>query len=617
MSKENGFCPNCLNETGDTDVCPYCGFDLRTKQDDNYLPFGTLLAGRYMIGLAKQHSGDGVTYKARDMTTGKPVDIREFFPDGMAVRENGNVSCFPENRKSFNKLKQDFLNLWNNLKNLKSLDNIVTVSDVFEAKQTSYAVVIPEGVMTFEEYISSKENNKLSFSEAESMLSPLIGTIETLHNAGIIHAGISADNLIVCSGNRLKLSGFEITSARRDDDYKFNKDIIKNYSASEQYIKTDELGKYTDVYSFASVLYRCVTGIKPEDSEDRLINDTLSIPAYAAEELPEYAIAALIGALQLNPEDRTQDFYDLKKDLDENVFNLKKQTAVVKSEESGNGLDMTILKDPLSEMDDGDFEHDKSEKREKKEQQKQTEPVILDDNKTSVPIVTKDNAAAKEKANSTASIILLAVCIVVVMLIFFSLLALTGIISFNVLSSDTQNAQVFEMPDFNGVDKSDAKINDCAQKYELHITLQPENSDEPANTIIRQNIAAGTKVAKGSNLILYYSKGESTVQIPDELVGIPFTETVYYLGKLNLTYNIVEQDNPGTEKAGSVASLSPAPGSIVKEGTEITVNVWGDVKSSDNSGSSDSGSHSESTDSNSILGSIFGELQNDLASIIG
>ena len=84
----------------------------------------------------------------------------------------------------------------------------------------------------------------------------------------------------------------------------------------EQYAAPDaKQGPWTDIYSFAAVLYRALIGSTPIDAPSRVENDTLMIPAKFAEQLPAYVINSLINALQISPEDRTRTVEELRAEL--------------------------------------------------------------------------------------------------------------------------------------------------------------------------------------------------------------------------------------------------------------------------------------------------------------
>jgi len=403
----------------------------------------------------------------------------------------------------------------------------------------------------------------------------------------LVHGAISPDTLFLCGNGHFKLWDFGISEIRQTEG-KLGADIRPGYAAIEQYGRSSVLSEATDVYSFVAVLYKCVTGCMPIDAEIRMVEDSLEIPAVYARELPDYVLAAFIGALQVLPEDRTGSIALLKNSFTKEAFEKHKKDAAV--------LTGVSLIDPIS-----DFDSDEPV------QTKTSAPVIVNPT-PEVPVLSKENSAAK--TTSTASTIFLSLSIVLVMVIFFVCLLLTGIVSFNVGGF---SGSVVEMPNFENYRKDDAYIVQVAKKYGLHITLQPASSSEIAKDVIfDQDIAPGTKIAKGSDVTLTYSKGASTVTLPN-FTGIPVTETVYYLGKLNLSYNIVEKANTGGQTPGHVASMSPAAGSIVYEGTEITIEIWGDPAGNQDITGPNTGS--QITSSDSIIDSIIGSLSDSVSGL--
>ena len=57
-----------------------------------YLPPGTVLAGKYMIGQLLAHGGFGATYLGFDMTLEVRVAIKEYLPKGMASRNTDRIT---------------------------------------------------------------------------------------------------------------------------------------------------------------------------------------------------------------------------------------------------------------------------------------------------------------------------------------------------------------------------------------------------------------------------------------------------------------------------------------------------------------------------------------------
>ena len=601
MGFYNNLCPGCMNEIGDAENCPYCGFDTKSEQISPFLAYGTVLAGKYVIGDILEKNSEGVTYLGLDSITNKCVRIREFLPEGYVAREKDatKVSVSENNYEDYKLFRKDFLDMWHKIMKLRTMDSIITVLDVFEANDTAYAIAEADGSITLSEYLTENENI-LDWDTITNKLFPVLDSLEALHESGVIHGAISPDTLFLCENGHFKLWGFGIKETRQTEG-KITADIRPGFAAIEQYGKDAEINDATDVYGFISVLYKCVTGTAPIDATVRKIADTLTIPADYARNLTDFVLAAFIGGLQVEPKDRTGNIKLLKISFTKEAFEKHKakaatiQTAPAKTENPS-----VSLIDPISDI---------NQKAKIVTVTSKASPVILTEKKP-IPVIRQIQEEPENTTKtSSSSMIIMSISIVLVMLIFFGCLAITGVISFNGGSSTS----VVEMPNFENYRKDDAYITKIAEKYGLHITLQPASSSEIAKDVIfEQNIAAGTKIARGSEITLTYSKGATTVTLPN-FTGVTFTETVYYLGKLNLSYNIVEKENNGNQKAGYVAAMSPGAGSVVFEGTEITIEIWGEPKNGQTITGPNTGS--EITNSTSILDSIFGSLGDSVSGL--
>lgn len=587
MGFYNNLCPGCMNEIGDEKNCPYCGFDTKSEQVSPFLAYGTVLAGKYVIGDILEQNSEGVTYLGLDTITNNCVRIREFLPENLCTRDAGSLipAVAQENTADFKEMRALFLDMWHKIMKLKTIESMITVLDVFEANDTAYAVAEADGSQTLSEFLY-ENGGTLEWNIIKEKLFPVLDAVEALHRQGLVHGAISPDTLFLCGNGQFKLWGFGISEIRQTEG-KISADIRPGYAAIEQYGRDSALTDATDVYGFIAVLYKCVTGCMPIDAEIRMVEDSLEIPAVYARELPDYVLAAFIGALQIRPEDRTGSVAMLKNSFTKEAFEKHKKDAAMIA-------GMSLI-DPISDFE---AEHEPV-------QQKSTAPVIVNPT-PEIPVLSKEKKASK--LSTAKPTIFLSLSIVLVMIIFFACLFLTGIVSFN---GGGFASGVVEMPNFENYRKDDAYIAQVAEKYGLHITLQPASSAEIAKDIIfAQDIAAGTKIAKGSDVTLTYSKGASTVTLPN-FTGVPITETVYYLGKLNLSYNIVEKANTGSQTPGHVATMSPAAGSIVYEGTEITIEIWGDP-TGDITGPN---TGSQITSSDSIIDSIIGSLGDSVSGL--
>ncbi|MBR2876246.1 MAG: protein kinase, partial [Clostridia bacterium] len=315
MEKEK-LCLRCMRKIGDSNVCPYCKDESSTVQKAPFLPLKTVVGGKYLIGKMISSNGDGATYYGFDLEQKKAVTVRECFPQGEVSRGDDNYCLVNVGRAAaFIDAKAKFTKLWNTLKTIEGCSAIVPVFDVFEDLGTAYAIseYLGEGE-TLRDYLLKNEQGYILWEEARVLLMPVLSAIGALHEAGIIHGAISPNSLIVDKDGKIKITGYSIDDVRFKGG-KLPSELFEGYASIEQYAEDGDLGPWTDVYGFATVLYRVLVGSTPMSSVSRATNDKLMIPGKFAEIIPAYVINALVNALQILPEDRTVNVEKLRDDL--------------------------------------------------------------------------------------------------------------------------------------------------------------------------------------------------------------------------------------------------------------------------------------------------------------
>ena len=139
---ESKLCTNCfagLPTGGGT--CPVCGWDNNQPQPPEALSFHTVVASRYQVGRVKESNGEGITYTALDLTTKKLVELREYFPRSLAVRnEDGSVAPASGQEADFDRYLDEFIALAKNVSRLREVTVVHSVLDLFEENYTAYAV---------------------------------------------------------------------------------------------------------------------------------------------------------------------------------------------------------------------------------------------------------------------------------------------------------------------------------------------------------------------------------------------------------------------------------------------------------------------------------------------
>lgn len=301
-------CCSCMKEySGEYEVCPYCGY-IRGSQGEGmyYLPQGILLSKRYEIGVQINAGGFGIIYKAWDRVFNKLVAVKEYYPGGIAARTPGTkeVMVYSEKRvEEFKKGKERFLNEARTVAKFNTHPNIANVYDFFEANNTAYMIMdYMEGV-SYKEYINS-HNGVVDVKTAVNVTLAVLDALREVHKSKIIHRDINPSNIFICSNGVVKLIDF---GAARIEETDMTTILTPHYAAPEQYQTKSIQGPFTDVYALGATLYYAVTGTKPEESIDRVLEDHLQEPSQLNPEIPKYLNNAIMRAMAVREEIRFQN----------------------------------------------------------------------------------------------------------------------------------------------------------------------------------------------------------------------------------------------------------------------------------------------------------------------
>lgn len=308
-------CLNCLKEYQDEqgDICPFCGYVRDSKPLESYHLYpGMELSGRYTIGTVIGFGGFGTIYKAWDQTFDQIVAIKEYYPTTFIRRIPGEkqVNIYDKkNAVQFEKGKEEFLEEARMLAKFNSHPNIVHVYDFFEENGTAYFVMEFLDGYNLKAFLllNKKSGNKISVDNALQITLCVLGALKSVHESGIIHRDIKPANIFVCKDGTIKL--IDLGAARfSDSEAEKTRTIIitPGYAPVEQYQMKSRQGPYTDIYAIAAVLYEILTGIKPDESINRKVKDTLVEPIACNDEVPEGINNAVMRAMAVQPEIRFQ-----------------------------------------------------------------------------------------------------------------------------------------------------------------------------------------------------------------------------------------------------------------------------------------------------------------------
>ena len=344
MNLIESLCMGCMTVTNAADVCPQCGYRNHTRAESSVqLSPRTPLKERYVLGRVLGQGGFGITYLAYDLESKRKVAIKEYFPLEIATRAK-DMSVTPLSSKNRHDLKYGlgkFVEEAEALARFKDHPGVVSMLDFFYGNGTGYIVTAYIEGQTLKEYLL-KRGGRIPYPAALKILNFVMNALGDLHSVGILHRDISPDNIFLEVNGGVKILDFGATRHAMGEQSRSLSIVLKpSYTPVEQYHSRGSQGPWTDVYSVAATLYRCITGQLPPEAVDRIDLDDLIPPSRLGVSLPSDAERSLLRGLAIRAEDRYQTINAFQRDLV-----LADQTECVRTnlEQSDRSVKETPLK---------------------------------------------------------------------------------------------------------------------------------------------------------------------------------------------------------------------------------------------------------------------------------
>ena len=206
----------------------------------------TLLNGRYRLVAQQGSGGMAVIYKAVDQFLGRTVAVKVLRP---------SLTADPTFIARFRNEARSVANL--------SHPNIVTVHDVGNDQQMQYIVM---------EYVEGQDLKKiirrdglLAIDLAIDLAIQICAGIGFAHRAGIVHADVKPQNILITEDYRVKVTDFGIAQALADTQPTQRADVVwgsPQYFAPEQ-ARGEKPTPASDVYAIGIILFEMLTGRLP------------------------------------------------------------------------------------------------------------------------------------------------------------------------------------------------------------------------------------------------------------------------------------------------------------------------------------------------------------------
>ena len=433
--------------------------------------------------------------------------------------------------------------------------NIVEVYDVGEDNGEYYIVM---------EYVEGKhlknllkKRGKLTVPEVIDIVLQITNGLSVAHDSYIIHRDIKPQNILILDNGLIKITDFGIAVAMNATQLTQTNSVM----GSVHYLPPEQAsGKgatlQSDIYSIGILMYELLTGKLPFKG-DNAVEIALKhlkepMPSIRDEipDIPQSVENIILKATAKNPKNRYADAREMHEDL---------KTCL--DESRANELKITF-KYPEHDYDDTKLL--KTVKEPKKETKKDEKKDIKDGEEIIAKRINKNESKSQNKM-----IIILASIFVGLVVIITTIFVLIPYIT-----SSRQEA----VPDVSGYTVSEA-INAL---QDAGFIVADEQRSEASDTIdeglvTKTSPAAGSIRKEGTEITLYISLGDVTVEIED-YTGQNYNEVRGRLEALNIVVyiesrDIPEGDDPADYEEGIVMDQSIEPGERLSEGDSITLYI--------------------------------------------
>jgi len=559
------LCRSCMSSVAaEATNCPNCGYNGKQQNDPKCLPIGFRLAGRYVVGMRKSEDGNSVSYVGFDCMLNKPVEVREFFPPEGCTRNPQTYELIPNQGAElhFKTSLMDFCELFKNLRKIEGNPGIIRTADFFEGCGTAYAILDIFDGITLREFLSMA-GGSITLEQTITLLEPIFVAVEAIHAVNLIHRGISPETIFVNRNGDVRLGGFA-TSQVRTKGTEVAVKLFSGFAAPEQYATTMWQGTSTDVYALAAVAYRCITGIIPQDADQRRSYDTLEPISRIKPQLAPDTSRTVSLAMLINSQERTQYASDLLsqlKGMHEQQYAVAPSGYDTGRHDTGR-YNTSVLRDDYARGSDaGDDGYDDDYDDRHDDYDRRTPRKKSDEKESGYPRWIQKLGVA--------NFWVIVVVLVVIVVTATVLLIVTSPFGTQEEEEEPPEEEAIVVPNYVGLELSHA-INGFDNENFLYEYEDVYESKDKKNYVVRQTPEPGTEVTGRTVITLYINKGLRVEMI--DVLGMTQDKAERVLKDKGIDYEIIEKISDEYTD-GTVMEQSIKPGEYVLDTQKVRLTI--------------------------------------------
>ena len=247
-----------------------------------------------------------LVYKAKEIDTGAPVCIQEYFPEALAERDEATGVVRPQGDSKKAALFQAGMSYFR-----KEAGVLGTIAHArlereqapFTDNGTLYRVRAAHNGPSLAHVIEQK--GALALRSALTAVVPVLNGLQAAHERGLIHGGVAPMSIRLRTTKGAVLTNFysaALQLARRCNQ--LDEIAQPGCSAPELYAEDGAQGPWTDVYGAAATLTWALTGTRPPGAHERQSTDPLTDQIQSLDAISDRMKEVLGKGLALDPSDR-------------------------------------------------------------------------------------------------------------------------------------------------------------------------------------------------------------------------------------------------------------------------------------------------------------------------
>ena len=526
-----------------------------------------LAGGRYQLGQLIGRGGMAEVHVALDTRLGRTVAVKIMRAD--LANDDIFLARFRREAHAVAQMNNP------NIVNIYDSGEELVSSESGDTERLPYIVMEYVKGQTLRDII--KVNGALSQRDCEQVLLGVLNALDYSHRMGIIHRDIKPGNIMISEQGVVKVMDFGI--ARALDDSAATMTQSQGVVGTAQYLSPEQARGETvdmrsDLYSAGCVLYEMLTGRPPFTGDSAVaiayqhVSEVATPPSAVVPGLPKMWDSICAKAMAKDRQNRYATASEFKTDI---------LTYM------NGGVPVAAAFNPLTDLSN-------MKARKEAERDLPTTPVEPQQQPTQafnpvtgqfeqIPPANGANSAALQsraqqraaaaKAKKRKKIIIGSVIAAIV-----AVLVIAGIV-FAMSGAPNKSAEdKVTIPEVCNASTSKDNIKLKLETLGLKMTeKQDTDSTEPEGTCTKMSPDAGSKVAKGSAVKVWFSAGPQSTQVPDvkersQEEARSILESAGF--KVNAT---VRTEDSADIAKDMVTKTDPAAGQSVPKGTTITIYV--------------------------------------------